>query len=121
MRLVRHSVTKFTWHLGVCLIFHCSTPPQCSNYIVLDRHIYLNLSESTQSTAGLKALKPAANGRYLMCKSSPCYLHLVYRSTFILLSVKLKVHAGSFCVSVIHQILTWTTGSVTCIRDHSCA
>ena len=30
--------------------------------------IYLNnLSQSNQSTAGLKALKPAANGRYLDC------------------------------------------------------
>ena len=31
-----------------------------------------------------------------------------------------KVHAGSFPVSVIHQTLAWTTGSLTCIRDHSC-
>ena len=31
--------------------------------------IYLNLTESIQSAAGLKLLKPAANGRYLMCKS----------------------------------------------------
>ena len=32
-----------------------------------------------------------------------------------------KVHAGSFCVSVIHQTLTWTTGSLTCVQDHSYA
>ena len=32
-----------------------------------------------------------------------------------------KVHAGSFCVSVIQQTLTWTTGSFKCIRDHSYA
>ena len=30
-------------------------------------------------------------------------------------------HAGSFPVSVIHQTLTWTTGSLSCIHDHSCA
>ena len=30
-----------------------------------------------------------------------------------------KVHAGSFLVSVIHQTLTWTTGSLMCVRDHS--
>ena len=28
--------------------------------------------------------------------------------------------AGSFRVSVIHRPLTWTAGSVTCVRDHSC-
>ena len=32
-----------------------------------------------------------------------------------------KVHAGSFRVSIIHRTLTWTTGSVTCVRDHSYA
>ena len=31
----------------------------------------------------------------------------------------LQVHAGSFPVSVIHRTLTWTTGSVSCVRDHS--
>ena len=30
----------------------------------------------------------------------------------------LQVHAGSFCVSVIHRTLTWTTGSLTCVSDH---
>ena len=33
----------------------------------------------------------------------------------------LQVHAGSFRVSVIHQTLTWTTGILTCVRDHSYA
>ena len=33
----------------------------------------------------------------------------------------LQVHAGSFHVSVIHQTLTWTTGFLMCIRDHSYA
>ena len=32
-----------------------------------------------------------------------------------------KVHSGSFCVSIIHRNLTWTTGSLTCVCDHSCA
>ena len=27
--------------------------------------------------------------------------------------INYKVHAGSFCVSMIHQTLTWTTGSLT--------
>ena len=33
----------------------------------------------------------------------------------------LQVHAGPFRISVIHWTLTWTTGSLTCIRDHSYA
>ena len=33
----------------------------------------------------------------------------------------LHMHAGSFCLSVIHRTLTWTTGSLTCVRDHSYA
>ena len=41
-------------------------------------------------------------------------LHLLYRSTFIL-------HTGSFDVSVIHQTLTWTVGSLMCVHDHSYA
>ena len=32
-----------------------------------------------------------------------------------------KVHARSFHVSIIHQILKWTTASLTCVRDHSYA
>ena len=31
----------------------------------------------------------------------------------------LQVHDGSFRVSVIHRTETWTTGSLTCVRDHS--
>ena len=30
-----------------------------------------------------------------------------------------KVHAGSFLFFIIHQTLTWTTGSLTCVCDHS--
>ena len=54
---------------------------------------------------------------YLMCKRSPYYFHLLYRSIFILLSV---VHAGSFRVSVIHRPPTWTTGSSTCVHSYAC-
>ena len=32
--------------------------------------------------------------------------------------INYKVHAGSFRVSVIHRTLTWTTSSLTCVRDH---
>ena len=35
------------------------------------------------------------------------------------LSYYFWVHAGSFRVFVIHKTLTWTTGSVTCVRDQS--
>ena len=31
----------------------------------------------------------------------------------------IKVHAGSFRVSIIHQTLTRTAGTLTCVRDHS--
>ena len=34
------------------------------DYYYTDRRIHLNLSKSTQSAVGLKALKPAANGCY---------------------------------------------------------
>ena len=30
------------------------------------------------------------------------------------------MHAGYFCVSIIHQTLTWTTGSLTCVRSYAC-
>ena len=56
--------------------------------LLLCWRIYLNLSKSNQRAAGLKAVKPAANGHYLMCKSLPYYLRLLYKSTVILLSVK---------------------------------
>ena len=36
------------------------------------------------------------------------------------LSYYVSAHAGSFRVSAIHQTLTWTTGSLSCVRDHSC-
>ena len=33
--------------------------------------------------------------------------------------IKVNV-GGSFRVSVIHRILTWTTGSLSCVRDYYC-
>ena len=33
----------------------------------------------------------------------------------------LQMHAWSFRVSVIYRTLTWATGSLTCVRDHSYA
>ena len=87
----------------------------------IDRRIDLNLSKSTQSAAGLKALKPAANGRLLNLQIITLLFTVTarYRSTFIL--PVSKVHAGSFRVYVIHRTLTWTTGSLTCVRDRSYA
>ena len=37
------------------------------------------------------------------------------------LSYYFSVHAGSVHVSIIHQTLIWTTGSLTCRHDHFCA
>ena len=37
------------------------------------------------------------------------------------LSYYFSVHAGSFCISVIHQTLTWNTGYLSCVHGHSCA
>ena len=49
-----------------------TTTTTTTNNYWIDCSIYLNLSKSIQSAAWLKALKPAANGRwYLMCKSKP--------------------------------------------------
>ena len=77
-------------------------------YYCIDRCIYLNLSDSTQSTAGLKALKPAANRRYYVQIITLLFPFTVQKCICPLVS---KVHAGSFHVSVIHQTPTWTKGS----------
>ena len=58
---------------------------------------------------------------YKVCKSLDTTLSLLLKYTvqkYIYPSV-LQVHTGSFCVSVVHQTLTWTTQSLMCIRDHS--
>ena len=44
------------------------------------------------------------------------YNHVV---RMLLLRYCFSVHAGSFRVSVIHRTLTWNTGSLLCVRDHS--
>ena len=75
-------------------------------YYCIDRHIYVNLSKSTQSATGLmNTLKPAANGQ-----SMPIYIILLY-----IYPPVSEVHAGPFRVSVIHRTLTWTTRSLTCV------
>ena len=51
-------------------------------YYCIDRCIYLNLSKSAQSAAGLKALKPVANQRYLMCKSLPYCIFFILSTIF---------------------------------------
>ena len=35
--------------------------------------------------------------------------------------INYEMDAGSFCVSIIHQTLTWTTGSLTYVHDRSYA
>ena len=48
------------------------------NIYIMGAVISNYISKSTQSAAGLNVLRPAANGRYIMCKSLPCYnLHLL--------------------------------------------
>ena len=43
------------------------------------------------------------------------------RGTKRQISYYFSVHAGSFRVSASYRSLTWTTGSLMCVRDHSCA
>ena len=87
----------FIFNLLCVLICLYSTMNQ--TYYRIDRRIYLNIFKSTQSAARPKTVKPAANGRDLMCKSSPYYFHLVYRSALIYPPVS-KVRDGSFPVVV---------------------
>ena len=87
------------------------------DYYYIDRRIYLNLSKSTQSVAGLKTLKPAANGRYWI---NVKIITLLFTFKYIYPPVS-KVHAGSFRVSVIHRTQTWPTGSLMSVHDHSYA
>ena len=62
------------------------------------------------------------------CKRYYSFREILGRLTWVLLqqpqehrSPVLRVHAGSFRVSVIHRPLIWTTDSLTCVRDHSYA
>ena len=60
---------------------------------------------------------------YLACKSLDTTLLFkitVQKLVYMYPSVS-KVHAGSFRFSVSHRTLTWTTGSLTCVRGHSYA
>ena len=69
---------------------------------------------------GQQVLKPAANGWYLVCTSLDQWHYPTIRFTvqkYIYPSVS-KVQAGFVRVSVILRAQTWTTGSLTCIRDH---
>ena len=65
-----------------------------SYYYYIDGRIYFNLSKLTQSAAGLKALKPAANGCYLMCKSLPSTL---------LFTFTVQKYILSFCNYIIYE------------------
>ena len=87
----------------------------------IDRRMYPNVSQSTQSAAGLKTLKPAASGRYLMRKLLPCHFQLLYISRPTFYPPVSKVQAGRVRVSLIYRTLAWTTISLTCVRDHPCA
>ena len=90
--------------------------------IIIIMCVYLNVFQinSKHCKVRVKALKPAANGHYFMRKPLPYCYHLLYRSTFIFLSVK-SMLGLSFPVSIIHRTLIWTTGSLTCVHDHSYA
>ena len=76
----------------------------------------------------MNALTPAANGRYFMCKYLAIFLDffggientLLFQFTVQKYPPDSKVNAGSVRVSVIHQTLTWTTGSLTCVRSYAC-
>ena len=119
------TLLKISCDCKFSFIFYCIVNVSIVLYCIntndtVDRHIYLNLSKSTQSATGLKALKPDANGRYLINVQIFTLLFPFGVQKYIYHPVS-KVHAGSFCVSLIHQTLTWTTRSLTCVHDHSCA
>ena len=67
------------------------------------------------------ALKPAATGSYLLFNVQIINLLFTLTVQKDMYSSVSKVLVGSFRVSVIHQTLTWTTGSLKCVRDHSYA
>ena len=61
------------------------------------------------------ALKPAANGRYTITVQIITLLFSTVQK-YMYPPVS-KVHV-SFRVSAIHRTLTWTSGSLACVRDH---
>ena len=55
-------------------------------------------------------------------KWTHCTLHILLVATINrLIILPLLVRAESFHVFIIHRTLTWTTGSLSCVRDHSYA
>ena len=52
-------------------------------------------------------------------KFGPSYLGKATAAARAALPSPTCVRAGSCSVSLIHRMLTWTTGSLTCVRDHS--
>ena len=50
--------------------------------------------------------------------TSTRYNHVVRNASS---AINFSVRAGSFRVPVIYRTLTWTTGSLTCVRGHACA
>ena len=69
----------------VCFVlFFSQSWANCYGLLDLKESINQSIPNQLKLVAGLKALKSAANGRYLMCKSFPYYLHLLYKSTFIM-------------------------------------
>ena len=66
----------------------------------------VNISNSIQSAAGLKALRLAANGRYLMLKSRPYVLTFtvqkyIYPSVIIVTHCRASVLSYSDCLQLI--------------------
>ena len=82
--------------------------------LIHDRRIYLNLSKSAQSAAGLKAFRSLLPIWALLDVQIITLLFPFTVQKYIYPAVS-KVHAWSFRVSVIHR----TTGFLTCVRDYS--
>ena len=90
---------EFYWHTTIqhCLRtrFTCTCIDLFFNDLI-DRRIYLNLSKSTESSAGLKALKPAANGRYLINVLIITLFTFTVQKYIILLSVMCMLGLSEF-------------------------
>ena len=98
------------WHVCSCntILYH---------YVELVGAFISIFSKSTQNSAGLKALKYAANRHYLMCKSLPYYLRLLYSSTFIILSHLSKLdlcEGGSFSTAIFESDMQLSLYSCSC-------
>ena len=60
---------------------------------------------------------PRANSHGSHALTHTLYINTVVTTTWFEAPAQLLF----FSVSVIHRTLTWTTGYLTCVRDHSCA